>query len=151
MRSKFYTTIEDTQAPNGLKQKEVRVEIKEGLAGYYIEIKPEGFGDHGSADGHGVPITLELYEGRLRLIVFPNINNENPTVIDMEGARETARKKGKRIIESKCLPYFQDDGLVNIFNRETGQRVFVKKKNFKDITTDGGRMHGLFKFEITEE
>lgn len=64
---------------------------------------------------------------------------------------ETARKKEKRMIESNSLPYFGDDGIVNIFDRKTGKRVFVRQGNFKDITTDGGRMHGLFKFEITEE
>ena len=151
MKSKFYTTIQDRNPPKGQIGREIRIEIKEGLAGYYIEVKPEGFGDHGSADGHGVPITLELYEGRLRLIVFPDINEEEPTIIDMEGARETARKKEKRIVESNSLPYFGGDGLVNIFDRMTGKQVFAKKKNFKDITTDGGRMNGLFTFEITEE
>jgi len=69
----------------------------------------------------------------------------------MEGARETARKKGKRIIESNSLPFFGKINAVNFFDRKTGELVLVDKKNFKDITTDGGRMNGLFKFEITEE
>ena len=53
-----------------------------------ISIFPEGYGDFGSAMGHGCPVFLELYRGRLRLIVFPNINNQEPTIIDLEAARD---------------------------------------------------------------
>ena len=53
-----------------------------------ISIFPEGFGDFGSAPGHGCPVFLELYKGRLRLIVFPDINNQEPTIIDLEAARD---------------------------------------------------------------
>lgn len=53
-----------------------------------ISIFPDGFGDFGSAPGHGCPVFLELYQGRLRLIVFPDINNQEPTIIDLEAARE---------------------------------------------------------------
>ena len=53
-----------------------------------ISIFPEGFGDFGSAPGHGCPVFLELYRGRLRLVVFPDINGQEPTIIDLESARE---------------------------------------------------------------
>jgi len=53
-----------------------------------ISIFPDGYGDFGSAPGHGCPVFLELYQGRLRLIVFPDINAQEPTIIDLEGARE---------------------------------------------------------------
>jgi hypothetical protein len=56
-----------------------------------ISIFPEGYGDFGSADGHGCPVFMELYEGRLRLIVFPDINEQEPLIIDLEGAREIRR------------------------------------------------------------
>lgn len=56
-----------------------------------ISIFPEGYGDFGSADGHGSPVFLELYEGRLRLIVFSDINEQDPTIIDLDGAREDRR------------------------------------------------------------
>ena len=54
-----------------------------------ISIFPTDYGDFGSADGHGCPIFLELYEGRLRLIVFADINEQDPTII--EAAREGQR------------------------------------------------------------
>ncbi len=58
-----------------------------------IEIVPEGYGDFGSEDGCGVPILIEIYEGRLRLVVWNDINSEDPMIIDMESARESNRKE----------------------------------------------------------
>ena len=54
-------------------------------------IQPVGYSDKTSADGHGWPIGLEIWEGRLRLIVFGNINVEDPQIIDLEKAREDSR------------------------------------------------------------
>ena len=55
-----------------------------------ISIFPHGYGDFGSAEGSGCPLFLELHQGRLRLVVFADINREDPThIIDLEGARES--------------------------------------------------------------
>ena len=57
-----------------------------------LSIFPLGYGDFSSADGHGYPVFLELYQGTLRLVVFADINQEEPThIIDLEGAREDRR------------------------------------------------------------
>ena len=56
-------------------------------------IRPEGYGEKCAADGEGSPIGIEIWEGRLRLVVFDNINSENPQIIDLENARESVRKK----------------------------------------------------------
>lgn len=57
-------------------------------------IRFKGYGDCCSAEGHGVPIILERYEGKLRLIVWADINKEDPThIIDLEEAREDNRKE----------------------------------------------------------
>ena len=54
-----------------------------------LSIFPQGYGDFGSADGQGYPIFLELYRGRLRLVVFADINEESPThIIELEVASE---------------------------------------------------------------
>ena len=50
------------------------------------------YGDHGSADCHGVPVMLERWQGRLRLIVWPDINQQEPQIIDLEEAREDRRR-----------------------------------------------------------
>lgn len=58
---------------------------------FSLSIFVQGYGDYGSAEGHGCPVSLELYRGKLRLIVFPDINCEAPTIIDLSGAREDRR------------------------------------------------------------
>ena len=54
-------------------------------------IHPDGYGDKTSADGCGYPIGLEIWEGRLRLIVFDDICCEDPQIIDLEKSRESCR------------------------------------------------------------
>ena len=52
-----------------------------------------GYGDHGSAEGHGSPVFLELYRGQLWLVVWADINSEEPThIIPLGGAREDRRQ-----------------------------------------------------------
>ena len=65
----------------------IRIEASD----FAISIYPEGHGDFGSADGHGCPLFIELYQGRLRVIAFPNINEQDPQIIDLSGAREDTR------------------------------------------------------------
>lgn len=56
-------------------------------------LRPEGMGDLISHGGDGYPIALELIEGKVRLIVWSDINQEDPThTIDLSGALESNRK-----------------------------------------------------------
>ena len=61
-----------------------------------LEIAIEGLSDYWSDTGDeeiGVPIYLELHEGKVRLLVWADINQEDPThIIDLSGAAESARK-----------------------------------------------------------
>jgi hypothetical protein len=59
------------------------------LASDGIEIRPEGYGDCGTEKGFGCPIFIEFYEGSLRVVLWTDINDEDPTVIHMEGALES--------------------------------------------------------------
>ena len=65
----------------------IRIEASD----FAISIYPQGQGDFGSADGHGCPLFIEFYQGRLRVIAFPNINEQDPQIIDLSGAREDTR------------------------------------------------------------
>lgn len=57
-----------------------------------LEIRPLGYGDCTSKDNCGCPIVLEIWEGQLRLVVWADINSEDPThIIDLENARESKR------------------------------------------------------------
>lgn len=76
----------------GETPRSVEVEIAEEPT--CIEIKPQGYGDYASAKGKGVPIILEVTDSKLRLVVWADINADEPThIIDLEGAREEARKE----------------------------------------------------------
>ena len=58
-----------------------------------VSVYAEGYGDGGSAEGHGTPVFLELYRGELRAIIWANINSEDPTyIIPLNGARESNRR-----------------------------------------------------------
>jgi hypothetical protein len=58
-----------------------------------ILICPEGYGEKSAKDGEGAPIMIEKYDGKLRVIVWSDINLEDPThTIEMEGAKEDNRK-----------------------------------------------------------
>jgi len=69
----------------------IRVEVAKEQCG--LVIYPAGYGCFGCADGTAGPILLELYEGRLRLLVWDDINLEDPShIIDLEDAREAQRR-----------------------------------------------------------
>jgi hypothetical protein len=87
---KVLTQLADMLNPKADKL-DVEIEIDD-----QIWIKPKGYGDFCSEDGYGVPICIERAEGRLRVILWPDINEEDPMVIGMEGALETMRKEEKR-------------------------------------------------------
>ena len=65
----------------------IRIEASD----FAISIFPQGHGDFGSAVGHGCPLFIEFYQGHLRVIVFPDINEQDPRIIDLSGAMEDRR------------------------------------------------------------
>lgn len=57
-----------------------------------VALYADGYGDQGSAPGHGSPVYLELHQGVLRVLVWADINAEEPThIIDLKDARESNR------------------------------------------------------------
>lgn len=73
----------------------INVEVSSEMDDLALLIAPVGYGDYSSMEGLGCPILLERYGGRLRLVVWGDINQEEPThIIDLEGARESCRKPG---------------------------------------------------------
>jgi hypothetical protein len=57
-----------------------------------VLIRPDGCGDACSQDGSGFPVLVELYGGDLRVVVWSDINQEDPThIISLKGAAESLR------------------------------------------------------------
>ena len=68
---------------------DIRIEAHDNC----ILIRPEGYGEKTMDNGQGSPIMIERYNGKLRVILWGDINMEDPTdTIEMEGAREDKRK-----------------------------------------------------------
>lgn len=65
--------------------------IKVDANGIYIAI--DGHGECEAADGAGTPVGLELYEGKVRVLVWDDINDADPTITEMDGAKESNRKE----------------------------------------------------------
>lgn len=52
----------------------------------------DGYGDFSSQDDCGRPVMIEWYEGQLWVVVWGDINSEEPTArIPLTGARESER------------------------------------------------------------
>jgi hypothetical protein len=75
------------------EESNIETEVTIVLTGRGIAISVEGYGDYYSNQGEGIPILLEMYEGRLRLVVWGDINKQDPTqIIDLEHALESQRE-----------------------------------------------------------
>ncbi|MHB9068777.1 MAG: hypothetical protein ACYC54_00245 [Sedimentisphaerales bacterium] len=66
-------------------------------------IQPKGHGEKCAQDGQGFPVGLEIWEGKLRLIVFNDINSEDPQIISLENAKESCRIEDSQ--EGNCSSY----------------------------------------------
>lgn len=76
----------------GLGSSVEKLPFKISVYNGYILISPKGYGEKGSEDGKGDPIMVEYYKGEVRVIVWDDINKEDPKIISMEKARETNRE-----------------------------------------------------------
>jgi len=74
-------------------EKERSLKVKVQLRGNGIFVMPKGYGDCASQDGHGTPVMIEYYEGDLRVLVWSDINQEDPTyILSLDKALESKRK-----------------------------------------------------------
>lgn len=64
-------------------------------------IQPQGYGEKCTEDGEGSPVGMEIWQGRLRLVVFDDINSEDPKIIDLENAKESCRIEDSQEVSSR--------------------------------------------------
>jgi hypothetical protein len=60
------------------------------LGKYGLTIHPEGTGVY---DGDFSPILIEQWNGKIRLIYWSDINEQDPTIVDLSSALESNRKQ----------------------------------------------------------
>ena len=85
------TEVLITEQSSDMPKKEMSVKVMAESGKLWLQ--PKGYGDKTSQDRYGWPIGLEIWQGRLRLVVFDDINSEEPKIIDLENARETTRSR----------------------------------------------------------
>ena len=70
----------------------IRGAIRNDPHGRFLILTIDGYGEKNAKDGCGEPILLENLDGKLRVVLWSDINKEDPTyIVEMEGARESAR------------------------------------------------------------
>ena len=70
----------------------LRAKVDVGGPGMGIFIGFAGYGDAGSADGHGIPVMIESRDGIPYVLIWADINNEDPThEISLANAAESKR------------------------------------------------------------
>ena len=124
-------------------------------------IAPEDYGDKTSQEGCGYPIGLEIWEGRLRLIVFDDINREDPQIIDLEKARESCRTEeddcsepcgnGKTSSQNQSLTFSVNErqlatllAALRFHQDENLQgNVVIPDESIKEIASDSGSLTPL--------
>ena len=62
-------------------------------------IQPEGYGEKCVIDDEGYPIGIEIWQGKLRLVLFDDINSEEAKIIDLEKAKKSRRHEYCRAAE----------------------------------------------------
>ena len=117
------TTFEIRDQGTGDRKLQITVTDEGGS----LNIYPQGYGDFSSADGHGTPIFVEIWEGRLRLVTFADINEQEPVVTDLESAKETNRKTEDepKIERINILPEFSQEQAADM------QKTLEKKANLE--------------------
>lgn len=81
------TLIDVMNEDNGV---EIPITIRTSSHG--VEISAVGYGDKITKPGYGVPVVLEFYKGELRVVIWSDINQEDPThIISLANARESNR------------------------------------------------------------
>ena len=85
------------------------MELTAELKGGQLVISLEGLGDKGTAPGYGAPVLVEIWEGEPRVIVWSDINQEDPThTIGLAGAAETCRADADPVDPSNGTPCVPD-------------------------------------------
>lgn len=79
-------TVRDADDDALVPYREIEVQIEEGG----IAIRPLGYGDKTSLDGQGSPVFIEFRKGIPFVIIWDDINNEEPNhVISLKSAAES--------------------------------------------------------------
>jgi len=76
----------------------IKGEIKIGAHGIYIKL--DGHGEKNMPPGYGEPVMIEFYDDQARVIIWSDINDEEPTHhVRLDGAKEEKRLPDETVQE----------------------------------------------------
>ena len=91
MSEKITAILDDVYDADG-NLKPLTVKVKADAQGVYVQ--PEGYGDMDADIGAGCPVVIEYKDGEPFVVIWGDINNEEPTHnISLAGAKESLRKE----------------------------------------------------------
>lgn len=88
--SKTIQTIK-LQDMSGGNKSDLPVTVEVTEQGIFIGF--QGYGDLYSSEGNGKPVLIELWNGVPRVVIWEDINTEDPQIIPLDKALETNRKE----------------------------------------------------------
>ena len=89
MKNSDYVFFLDLYDSGKCKTVPVTIQAINGM----LTIQVQGYGEKTAEDGEGSPIMVEVNEGKLQVILWSDINEEDPTHrVNMELARESNRR-----------------------------------------------------------
>ena len=97
-----------------------------------LMVQPGGTGVQTMEDNEGYPIVLEHYEGRWRLLVWDDINDEEPShIIELDGALEARRSGVDPSLVRRVSALLRGWGAKP--TSETGYQYLVKDTHWGDL------------------
>lgn len=94
-------TVLDAGDDDLVQYREIEVQIEDGG----IAIRPVGYGDHTSLDGHGSPVFIEFRNGIPIVVIWDDINNEEPShTISLKNVAESNRGENMQCCQSLTNP-----------------------------------------------
>lgn len=80
--------VELTDSGDGESRLQCRVHVSP--SGIYVSF--DGYGENQATEGQGQPVGIELYHGVPRVLLYLDINSEEPEIIPLHGAKEDRRR-----------------------------------------------------------
>lgn len=134
------TTIKE-QCPDAL-QVQIKVNILSENGQLWIQ--PEGYGGKDTVDGIGWPIGIEIWNGKLRFVVYDDIVKETPQILDLTKAQEECRyckaaeylaENGRKIFTDSLIGGFWNAACISasiLSNKQGDKAAYEYLLNFSD-------------------